>query len=299
MDITNEQLKKLFELASMEDKLQKNEITSADISEAIVEIERKIYSFTGAKSEVIAAKKILIADDLELSIYQLTTVLKKIGLTPSVARHKEEAISELQKLRFDCVILDLFIPDSSDGLDLIKLAVEKKKENNNNCKIVAISGTDDVSLVNECYSAGVDFYISKDETWHSKLLKYLGTTFQSSETTAGFTNYIVNGNVIVYDIKQFGNQRIFDELTKNITSSIYTGLKYIILDLKEISTFEEDNAYIFAELYKLCNENSGKLAIINPSVQVKQALEFAFLDDVIPCYSGIDSAICEITKEKI
>lgn len=296
MDITNEQLKKIFELASMEDKLLKNEITSSDISEAIVEIERKIYSFASVKSDMIATKKILIADDLELSIYQLTTVLKKIGLTPSIARHKEEAVSELQKVQFDCVILDLFIPDSSDGLELIKLAVEKKKENNNNCKIVAISGTDDASLVNECYSAGVDFYISKDEMWHSKLLKYLGTTFQSPETTLGFTSYIVNGNVIVYDIKQFANQKVFDEITKNVTSSIYTGLKFIILDLKEVSTFDEDNAYIFAELYKLCNENNGKLAIINPSAQVRQALEFAFLDDVIPCCSGIESAILEIKK---
>ena len=41
--------------------------------------------------------KILIADDLELSIYKLSTFLKKVGITPRVARHKDEAISELQK----------------------------------------------------------------------------------------------------------------------------------------------------------------------------------------------------------
>ena len=100
----------------------------------------------------------------------------------------------------------------------------------------------------------------------------------------------------MYDIKQFGNQKVFDEVTKNITSSIYTVLKYIILDLKEINTFDEENAYIFAELYKLCDENKSKLAIINPSLQVKEALEFAFLDDIIPTFTNLEKTIAEITK---
>ena len=106
MNISDEQVSKIFELASMESKLLKDEITSVDISEALIEIERKIYSFSsGIKIDSLEDKKILIADDLELSIYQLSTVLKKIGIVPSVARHKDEAISELQKVHFDCVII--------------------------------------------------------------------------------------------------------------------------------------------------------------------------------------------------
>ena len=121
MEITQEQLSKIFELASMENKLTSGEITVGDVSEALIEIERKLYSFfADVKVDSLEEKKILIADDLELSIYQLNTLLKKIGVYPRVARHKEEAISEMQKVQFDCVIIDLFIPDSSDGMDLIK-----------------------------------------------------------------------------------------------------------------------------------------------------------------------------------
>ena len=128
MNISDEQLSNIFELASLECKLLKDEITSVDISEALIEIERKIYSFSsGIKIDSLEDKKILIADDLELSIYQLSTVLKKIGIVPSVARHKDEAISELQKVHFDCVIIDLFMPDSADGFDLIKMAVKRRK----------------------------------------------------------------------------------------------------------------------------------------------------------------------------
>mgnify|MGYP003319824040 CR=1 FL=1 len=95
MEITNEQLSKLFELASMEDKLSVgNKVDSADISKALIKIERKIYSFSeSVKMDSIQAKKVLIADDLELSIYQLNILLKRLGVTPIVARNKNEAIA--------------------------------------------------------------------------------------------------------------------------------------------------------------------------------------------------------------
>ena len=128
MNITDEQISKIFELASMEDRLQNREIMSSDITEALIEIERKLYSFTAdCESDSLQEKKILIADDLELSIYQLGTVLKRIGITPHVARHKDEAVAEMLKVQFDCIIIDLFMPDSADGIELIKEAVNSKE----------------------------------------------------------------------------------------------------------------------------------------------------------------------------
>ena len=135
MNLTDEQINKIFELASMENKISAD-VTSADISEALIEIERKIYSFSSEiKINSLEDKKILIADDLELSIYQLSTVLKKVGLTPVVARNKQEALAEIQKAHFDCIIVDLFITDSSDGFDLINAAIKKKNDDNYNRKI--------------------------------------------------------------------------------------------------------------------------------------------------------------------
>ena len=203
MNITQEQLNKLFELASMHDKLKKDVVSESDISEALIEIERKLHSFTNdVKVDSLEDKKILIADDLELSIYQLSTVLKRIGVTPSVARHKEEALSELQKVQFDCVIVDLFMPDSSDGFDLIQAAVKRRNETGVYSKIVVISSTDDSSLIEHCYELGVDFYIQKDKDWHSKLLKYLSSSFQSEKNVA-FTRYVINNNITSYFIKRF------------------------------------------------------------------------------------------------
>lgn len=297
MNLTDEQINKIFELANMQDKLKRESISSKDITEALIEIERKMYSFAPeVKADSLENKKILIADDLELSIYQLSTVLKRIGVTPSVARHKDEALCELQKVQFDCVIVDLFMPDSSDGFELINAAVKKRTETGTNTKIVVISSTDDTSLIDHCYELGVDFYIQKDKDWHSKLLKFLSSSFQSEKNIA-FTRYVINNNIVSYFIKRFNEQRIFDSLIKNINSSMYTGLKNVLFDLREVTSFDTDNAYIFAEIYKLCAENGGKFVLINPSLNVREALSFAYLEDVIPYTTSVEDAVSLISEE--
>ncbi|MBQ8887491.1 MAG: response regulator [Candidatus Gastranaerophilales bacterium] len=297
MNITDEQVSKIFELASMQAKLANGEISSSDITEALIEIERKIYSFSSEfKINSLSDKKILIADDLELSIYQLGTLLKRIGITPSVARHKDEAVSELQKCHFDCVIIDLFMPDSTDGIDLIKAAVQRRSETGVYSKIVVISGTDDTSMVDYCYELGVDLYIQKDKDWHSKLLKYLSTSFQSEKNVA-FTRYVINNDIVSYILKRFNDPKIFDVLVKNINSSMFTGLKNVLFDMREITTFDVDNAYIFADIYKICAENGGKFVLVNPSISVKEALSFAYLADIIPFVDSMEDAVSMIVSK--
>ena len=299
MNLTEEQLNKIFELASMEDRISRNDITSRDISEALIEIERKIYSFSaGVKIDSFADKKILIADDLELSIYQLTTVLKKIGIMPCIARYKEEAISELQKVNYDCVIIDLFMPDSSDGIDLIKEAMIRKKESSKDTKIIVISGTDANELIEKCYELGIDFFIQKDKDWHSKLLKYLSSFFQSDKSIS-FSRYVINDNIVSYIVKKFNDEKVFNALIKNINSSILTGVKNVLFDLREITTFDKENAYVFADIYKICAENGGKFVLLNPSNDIKEALAFAYLEGIIPIVASVEEAVKEINGEGI
>lgn len=291
MNITDEQLNKIFELASMEHKLKSGCVSSSDISEALIEIERKIYSFSSEiKIDSLEDKKILIADDLELSIYQLTTILKRIGINPRIARRKEEAILELQKAHFDCVIVDLFIPDSADGLDLVREAVSRRSDVGSNSKVVVISGTDDMQLIDSCYELGADLYIQKDKDWHSKLLKFLSTSFQLDKNVA-FSRYVINNNIVSYIIKRFNEAKVFDSVLKNVNSSMFSGSKHVLFDLREITTFDVDNAYIFADIYKICADNGGKFVLVNPSTSVKEALSFAYLEDVIPYTSSVEDAV--------
>ena len=297
MEITQEQLNKIFELASMDKKFASKQVTTGDISQALIEIERKLYSFSaGMPADAFGEKKVLIADDLELSIYQLMTLLKKIGITPRVARHKEEAVSELQKVQFDCIILDLFMPDSEDGIELIKAAVQKRSETGSSCRVIVISGTDDSSLIDLCYEIGADFYIKKDTGWHSKLMQYISSSLQTDKNAA-FQRASVSANAAAYKLKRFNEQKILDAVLKDISYSVFSGKKNIILDLTEVVLFDVDNAYIFAEIYKICSENGGRFILVNPSPKVKDALSFAYLEDVIKSTDSIEAALKLVPQE--
>ena len=78
---------------------------------------------------------------------------------------------------------------------------------------------------------------------------------------------------------------------------MYTGLKNVLFDLREVTSFDTDNAYIFAEIYKLCAENGGKFILINPSLNVREALSFAYLEDVIQYTNSVEEAVALVSDE--
>ena len=107
MEINNEQLKKLFDLAGLDAVAE--EANSDDINKALILIERKFVSMSPNDVMTVPAEfNILIVDDLELSIYQFNQLLKKVGIVPTVARNKIEALAELKKKKFDYIVVDLF-----------------------------------------------------------------------------------------------------------------------------------------------------------------------------------------------
>lgn len=298
MEITKEQLQKLMELAVSDSNIDMDNIESIDISKALVAIERKLNFFSTNINFDLNNKNqtVLIVDDLELSIYQLTQLLKKIGITPSVARNKDEAIAEMHRKTFNYVLIDLFLPDSKDGFELIEEAVRLKNAHQQNFHILIISGTDDKSLIDHCYKLGIDGYIAKDAMWHTEILKYINTTSKKSESS-DFSKFIINNNIASYTIKKFNNKKIFSELLADINSSILDGQPNIILNLEHINLFDMDNSYVFAEIYKACVNNKGIFIIINPSEKIKEALVFAYLDGIIPILSSVESAVEFINKK--
>ena len=98
MDINSEQLKKLIDLSGIDVAVE--HAVPDDITKALIAIERKMLAFGSEAMSVPAEFNILIVDDLELSIYQFNQLLKKVGIVPTVARNKVEALAELKKKKF-------------------------------------------------------------------------------------------------------------------------------------------------------------------------------------------------------
>ncbi len=299
MDISREQIKKLFELASMEYKLKNEALVPNDISEALIEIEKKLHTFqTDSRTNSFGDKKVLIVDDLELSIYQLNQMLKKIGIIPVIARKKEEALEEINKVIFDCIIVDLFLPDSKDGFEVISQAAKYRREKQPNLKIIVISGTDDKSLMEYCYELGADIFVQKGPNWHSELLKRFSQFFQRKSNDA-FTKFPSDHpNIITYSIKKFNDPAIFDELLKDINAEVFAEKNNIILDMQDVTLFDTEFTRIFTDIYKTCATSGGMLVLVSPPQKIKDALANAYLEGVIPLASSMENAM-RLIKNKI
>ena len=120
MNLTKEQTEKIIELAGVD--LEYESLTPNDITKALIRIEEKLSCLVDACDITASNAKVLIVDDLELSTYQLSTLLKKIKVCPVVVHSKLEALSEIKKQKFDFIFVDLFLPDEEDGLAVMKFA---------------------------------------------------------------------------------------------------------------------------------------------------------------------------------
>lgn len=292
--LNKEQAIDLFRMADVEVDL--NNIKSDDISRALIAIENKLNFFNYPLSFFTAENiNVLIVDDMELSIYQLTSMLKKIGVNVFVSRNKEEAITEIKKKRFDYIIIDLFLPDSQDGLELVEFANQYRQANveKTDFKIVVISGTDDSTLVQEVYKKGVDEFISKQPKWHEKVMKFISlNTSRTNENE--FNQYVINDNISVFTIYKINNEKYIKDLFKEVNTAVISGKKNIILNMEYVKIFSDNFASIFVEIYEVVVEHGGQFVLVRPSKDVKNALEYVFLSDTISSYDTIEEAVSYI-----
>ena len=292
MDINSEQLKKLIDLSGIDVAVE--HAVPDDITKALIAIERKMLAFGSEAMSVPAEFNILIVDDLELSIYQFNQLLKKVGIVPTVARNKVEALAELKKKKFDFIVVDLFLPDAEDGIELIEECINLREAKKTN-KIIVMSGTDDKNLIEKCYKLGIDEFVPKSSNWHDQILKYI-TSSLTSKQHEDFFKYSINNDICCYTINKFNGQKHIDMLVKDVTTSLYTGQVNIIFNMENVKIFDDEYTNVFTTLYKMCNEKGGKFMLVKISESVRDALADAFLDTLIPTFSSVDAAVSKIAQ---
>lgn len=292
MEINNEQLQKLFELSGL--NVEIDDAVCDDINKALILIERKMASFASDTMAVPAEFNILIVDDLELSIFQFNQLLKKVGIVPTVARTKVEALAELKKKKYDYIVVDLFLPDAQDGIELIEECIKLRDAKKTN-KIIVMSGTDDKNLIEKCYKLGIDEFVPKSSNWHDQILKFI-TNSLTSKQHEDFFKYSINDNICCYTINKFNSRKHIDALIKDVTTSLYTGHTNIIFNMENVKIFDDEYTGTFATLFKMCDEKQGRFMLVKISDSVKNALADAFLDTLIPTFTSVDAAVSKIEQ---
>lgn len=294
--LTQEQLANLIKISGIDIPL--DAVDEETISRALIEIERKLNFFSYPVSFFTAENlHVLIVDDMELSIYQLTSMLKKIGTDVCVARTKEEAISELKKKHFDYAVFDLFLPDAEDGLELIRMANKLKAESDKEFKILVVSGTDDSNMIQKCYNEGIDEFIAKQPNWHQNVMKFISDTVVKA-TSEEYQKYYVNDDICVLSIHKINNETYISNILKEVNANVLTGKPNIIFDMEHIKIFSDKFAAVFAQVYKTASQAGGNFVVVKPSKDILNALSFVFLNNVIKTFYSIEEAVQYIEQNR-
>lgn len=289
--ITQEQFDNLLKISDIEIAADTQEDAHDLISRALIALERKLNFFNYPLSFFTAeVTNVLIVDDTELSIFQLSVMLQKIGMNVYVARTKEEALAEFKKKNFDFLILDLYLPDYKDGFDLIKEANRIKNEENKDFKIVAISGTDNHDIIQEAYKLEIDEFISKAPQWHEKVLKFISNTVNKIASDE-YTRFYVNDNICALTLYKINNEKYVDKVIKEVNANVLTGKPNIIFNMEHIKIFSDSYANLFSEVYKATSAKEGMFILVKPCDDVMRALEYVFLTETIQVFNTMEEAV--------
>lgn len=119
---------------------------------------------------------VLVVDDLGLVVYQLSLLLTKNGYNVLLARSAPEAFSIFEERGpFNYVLMDLFMPNKEDGIELLKKVKGALAESGANTKVVVMSATKDIEAIDEVISLGADSFLEKGQNWKSDLIETLQT----------------------------------------------------------------------------------------------------------------------------
>ena len=289
--ITKAQYDELLKLSGIEVVDDNEENLQENFSRALITIEKKLNFFSTPMSFFTTeATNVLIVDDTELSIFQLSSMLQKIGMNVYVARSKEEAYAEFKKKTFDYLILDLYLPDYTDGFDLINEANRMKNEEGKDFKIIAISGTDNPKIVQEVYKLQIDEFIPKSPQWHEQVLKFI-TNISDRITNEEYTRYYINENICALTIYKVNNEKYVSDIIKEVNANVLTGKQNIIFNMEHIKIFSDKYINLFSEVYRAVGSKDGMFILVKPCEDIVNALQYVFLDTTIQIFDTVEEAI--------
>ncbi|OGH99188.1 MAG: hypothetical protein A2104_08570 [Candidatus Melainabacteria bacterium GWF2_32_7] len=293
INLNKEQLEKLLQLAGVDTSI--NQDTST-VTRALIELEKKLSPSQCAKSEVDLTHipSVLIIDDLELSIYQLSLLLTKSGYNVYIARNFEEAQDQYKKRHYQYVLLDLFMPEPEHGLTLLETFNAAEKTKQDSTKIIVISGTDDKKLISECFIKGANEFIEKTPEWHKNILRHI----RLLEGQRHGNNMEIVSNIedkerkiVSIEVNNLHRDYVAQELEKELLTLINSGYNNIIIDMKNVFNITSKGINTLISGFKVCTEYNGSFKLCNVRTSVNEALSYVFLDNALQIHKNKESAL--------
>lgn len=299
LELTKDQIIQLYNLVGLNAPENPN---SDEISKILIEIEKRIsptQSQAQYQTKFLSNANILIVDDLELSVYQLSKLLTNCGYNTSVARSFDEAVDLYKKQNFQYVIVDLFLPNPEDGLNLIDIINNSPKTKKEGTKIVVISGSEDKNLINQCFVKGANEFISKMPDWHKRILQHIGNLEVQKYGSISEVFTMIEDHdkkIASITLTNLYKKEVIEMLKREIQILINTGFVNLIIDLEKVKNLDSAGLNTIVYAYKSCSESQGSLKLCCVNNSINESLSFVFLNNLIPVFKDKDTALFDYKK---
>ncbi|MBF0206207.1 MAG: response regulator [Oligoflexia bacterium] len=105
-------------------------------------------------------KIILVVEDNEANKKLLRLMLQRVGHEVDTVSSGKEALTALEKKRYDLVFMDVTMPEM-DGFETTKQIRNSQTIQNKNLPVLAITGHTSDEYKNKCFESGMNDYIEK------------------------------------------------------------------------------------------------------------------------------------------
>ena len=211
-------------------------------------------------------KNILLIDDNKVFCNLTKSLLEKNNYNVIVAYNKNKAIEIINNNSVDLVLLDLNLPNTDDGMEVLTYSLEKKPD----LTVIMISGERNISLAIKAVKKGADDFIEKPFD-DSRLLLTIHNALEKRELEIKYAKA---------ESRMIGNseamQRVYErvyKIAKSDNSVLITG---------ESGTGKE---LIARAIHNLSKRASKEMGIINSAAIAKDLIENELFGSIRGAYT--------------
>jgi CheY-like chemotaxis protein len=182
--------------------------------------------------------RILLAEDNEINRRVAFRILDKAGYQCDTVTNGREAISAVETIRYDLVLMDCQMPEM-DGFEATAAIRAKERDSATHLTIVAMTAHAMKGDRERCLAAGMDDYISKpvnpDEMFRV-IDEWTGTASPRSPLRGGFASKKESTFEIEETLRRMGNDR---EFLKGLLEEFLDGSSERIESLRQAADAED------------------------------------------------------------
>jgi CheY-like chemotaxis protein len=113
---------------------------------------------------------LIIEDDASSAAYAKESILQ-LGMSCDICSHVDQALKYHTIVQYDCVLLDLMLPEK-DGHEYLR--IKNATPAIKNIPVIAITSITNKQERERCYSEGISGYITKPYHWKEVAERLLG-----------------------------------------------------------------------------------------------------------------------------